>query len=102
MQLSLRTEYLSVGKMNKNLSLVSRNVTINGHRTSLRMERETWDALREICLREDQTIHQVCSLVEERREVSNRTSAVRAFIIKYYRSAATEAGHRGAGHGNHG
>lgn len=75
-------------------------MTINGHRTSIRMERETWDALWEICQRENQTIHQVCTKVEEGRKVSNRTSAVRAFIIKYYRAAATEAGHKGAGHGN--
>ncbi|NQU57503.1 MAG: ribbon-helix-helix domain-containing protein [Rhodospirillales bacterium] len=87
--------------MDKKHSLVSRNVTINGHRTSLRMEGETWDALAEICKREEQSIHQVCTMVEERRKVSNRTSAVRAFIIKYYRAAATEAGHKGAGHGNH-
>lgn len=86
--------------MHKNNSLVSRNVTISGRRTSLRMEKETWDALEEICKREGQTIHQVCTMVEERRNVSNRTSAVRAFIIAYYRVAATEAGHQKAGHGS--
>lgn len=85
--------------MNKNLSLVSRNVTISGRRTSLRMEQETWDALAEICKRENMSIHQVCTMIEERRSVSNRTSAVRAFIIAYYRAAATEAGHQKAGHG---
>lgn len=85
--------------MSNNHSLISRNVTINGHRTSLRMEHETWDALAEICTREDQSIHQLCSQVEKRRKVSNRTSAVRAFIINYYRAAATEDGHQDAGHG---
>ena len=85
--------------MNKNLSLVSRNVTINGRRTSLRMEQETWDALAEICKRENKSIHQICTMIEERRSVSNRTSAVRAFIIAYYRAAATESGHKKAGHG---
>ncbi len=86
--------------MKKNHSLVSRNVTIKGHRTSLRMERETWDALAEICQREDQSIHQVCTQVEESRKVTNRTSAVRAYVITYYRAAATEDGHQGAGHGS--
>lgn len=86
--------------MNKNHSLVSRNVTISGRRTSLRMEQETWDALGEVCKREGKSIHQICTLIEERRSVSNRTSAVRAFIIAYYRAAATEAGHQKAGHGN--
>lgn len=86
--------------MNKINSLVSRNVTISGRRTSLRMEQETWDALGEVCNREGKSIHEICTLVEERRSVSNRTSAVRAFIIAYYRAAATEQGHQKAGHGN--
>ncbi len=85
--------------MYKNHSLVSRNVTISGRRTSIRLERETWDALADICGRENKSIHQICTLIEERRNVSNRTSAVRAFIIAYFRAAATEAGHQKAGHG---
>jgi len=85
--------------MDNNLSLVSRNVTIDGHRTSLRMEQETWDALGEICLREGKSIHQICTMIEKQRRVSNRTSAVRAFIIGYYREASTDTGHSMAGHG---
>jgi len=40
-------------------TLVSRNVVISGRRTSVRLEPEMWDALREICQRERSTIHQV-------------------------------------------
>ncbi len=80
-------------------SLISRNVTIKGRRTSLRLEHEAWDALEEICLREGKSIHQVCTMVEKRRSISNRTAAVRAFILIYYMAAATEAGHLKAGHG---
>jgi len=86
--------------MDNNNSLVGRNVTIGGRRTSLRMEQEIWDALAEICKRESKTIHQICTMIEERRSVSNRTSAVRAFIIAYFRVAATETGHISAGHGS--
>jgi len=80
-------------------SLISRNVTINGRRTSLRMEREIWDALGEICAREEKNIHNICTQIENGRHNSNRTSAIRAFIISYYRRAATDEGHRKAGHG---
>jgi predicted DNA-binding ribbon-helix-helix protein len=86
--------------MSKQVSLVSRNVTISGRRTSLRLESETWRALEEICTREGKNFHEVCTMIEERRSVSNRTSAVRSFIIDYYRVAATETGHAKAGHGN--
>ncbi len=80
-------------------SLISRNVTIGGRRTSLRLEHEAWDALGEICRREGKSVHEVCSHVEEKRKVANRTSAVRSYIISYYREAATDDGHQEAGHG---
>ncbi|MHA1598122.1 MAG: ribbon-helix-helix domain-containing protein [Alphaproteobacteria bacterium] len=85
--------------MNRKSSLVSRNVTINGRRTSLRMEKSIWDALGEICQREAVGIHDLCTLIDNHRHITNRTSAIRAFIVAYYRAAATEDGHRRAGHG---
>lgn len=68
--------------------LVSRNVTVNGHRTSLRLEVETWDALDEICRLEGLTVHQFCSRVEGQRNGLGRTSAVRVHIVNYFRNAA--------------
>lgn len=80
--------------------LVSRNVTIAGHRTSLRLEDRMWDALAEICERESASIHELCTAIDSRRRCPNRTSAVRAFIVDYFRAAATGPGHSRAGHGN--
>ena len=78
-----------------------KNVTIGGHRTSLCLEMEIWDALAEACRREGLTVHQLCSLIDERRLGNSRTSAVRAFVVNYFRDAATESGHLVAGHGQH-
>ncbi len=80
-------------------ALASRNVTIDGHRTSLRLEDDVWDALVEICRRQDCTVHDICTEVERERMGSNRTSAVRTFVLNYFRSASTGSGHAGAGHG---
>lgn len=79
--------------------LQSRNVTVDGHRTSLRLETDVWDALDEICTRESLSVHEVCTLVEQRRTGSSRTAAVRAFILGYFRDAASDTGHSRAGHG---
>lgn len=68
--------------------LISRNVTIDGRRTSIRLEEEMWAAFDEICHREGLTAHALCSLIEKKRLNSNRTSAVRAYIVLYYRLAA--------------
>jgi len=79
--------------------LQSRNVTIAGHRTSVRLEGDTWSALEEICQREQKTIHEITTLIENQRSDSSRTAAVRAYILNYFRAAATDAGHSQAGHG---
>lgn len=82
-------------------SLISRNVTVSGRRTSVRLEQEMWNALRDIARREKCTIHDICSLVDLRRSVSTSlTAAIRVFLMLYYRAAATEEGHRRAGHGS--
>ncbi len=79
---------------------VMRNVTVSGRRTSIRLDPEMWDAFREICRREGRTIHEICSMVDQRRQGSSLTAALRVFIMLYFRAAATEDGHAGAGHGN--
>lgn len=79
--------------------LISRNVTINGWRTSLRLENEIWEAVSEICEHENVTVHQLFTLVDGRRGRSSRTSAIRAFIVAYFRNASTDKGHFKAGHG---
>ena len=80
--------------------LVSGNVTISGHRTSIRLDPEMWDGYEEICRREGCTIHEICSMVDQRRQGSSLTAALRVFIMLYFRAAATEDGHVEAGHGN--
>jgi predicted DNA-binding ribbon-helix-helix protein len=88
---------VSVAKLEP--SSISRNVTIQGHRTSLRLQKEMWDAIDEICRRERLSIHQLCSRIAERRGERSLTSEVRVYAIGYFRSAANDEGHLRAGHG---
>jgi len=80
-------------------TLLNRNVTIAGRRTSMKLEPEMWDALDEVCRRERLTLHQVCTAVAERHRGNNLTAAMRVFVLSYFRTAATEQGHSIAGHG---
>lgn len=82
-------------------SLISRNITVMGHRTSMRLEPAMWDALIEICRREKLTIHQLCDIVCERKPAETSfTAAMRVFAMSYFRAASTEDGHSKAGHGS--
>ncbi len=79
--------------------LVNRNVVAGRGRTSMRLEPELWEALAEICARERQDISRLVRQIEDVEHNGGRTSAVRVFVLQYFRAAATEPGHERAGHG---
>jgi predicted DNA-binding ribbon-helix-helix protein len=79
-------------------TLRSGNVTVAGRRTSIRLEPAMWQALREISAREGKTMHALVTEIEHRRAQSSLTAAIRVYLLDYFRAAATEEGHRRAGH----
>jgi predicted DNA-binding ribbon-helix-helix protein len=79
--------------------LVQRNIAIGSHRTTVRLEPAMWDALDEICEREELTLNELCERIAGRRSASSLTAAVRVFVMSYFRAAATEEGHARTGHG---
>jgi len=77
-----------------------RNIVVSGRRTSVRLEPEMWDGLGEICRRERSTVHHVCTMVSiQKLEATSLTAAIRVFVMRYFRLAATEEGHAKSGHG---
>jgi predicted DNA-binding ribbon-helix-helix protein len=80
-------------------TLVNRNIVAERGRTSMRLEPELWDALAEICRRERVSPSELCRRIERAGIPGGRTSAMRVYILRYFRAAATEAGHELAGHG---
>jgi predicted DNA-binding ribbon-helix-helix protein len=80
--------------------LINRNVVAGRGRTSMRLEPELWDALLEICQREGQDISRLVRQIEAAGHSGGRTSAVRVFVVQYFRAAASEAGHEAARHGS--
>lgn len=82
-------------------TLVSRNITVLGKRTSVRLEPEMWRELKGISIRESCTIHDLCTLISLRKSPqTSLTAAIRVFLMLYFRAATTEDGHKKAGHGN--
>ena len=79
--------------------LISGNVRVAGRRTSIRLEPALWEALREICAREAKTVHDLVTDIARQRTQSTLTASVRVYLMTYFKTAATEDGHRRAGHG---
>jgi predicted DNA-binding ribbon-helix-helix protein len=96
-------ESSSEKRLRQNSSLVSRNVTIAGRRTSVRLEPEMWSALMDVCRRERASMHKICTAVADHKPAdTSLTAAIRVFIMAYFRAAATEDGHVKAAHGQGG
>jgi predicted DNA-binding ribbon-helix-helix protein len=68
--------------------LVNRNVQGAGTRISMRLEPEMWDAFRDICVREEISGEELVKRALLSRPNAGRTSAVRVFILMYYRVAS--------------
>ncbi len=75
-------------------TLVNRNVTVAGHRTSVRLEPTMWDALLQICRLENKPMNLLVTQIEQNRIESSLTAAIRVYLMSYFRSAARFDGHR--------
>ena len=62
-----------------------KTVMVNGRRTSVRLLRQTWVYINEICMNENTTIHYLCSRLDQERGRMGLSTAVRMFALTYYR-----------------
>lgn len=63
------------------------SLTLRGHRTSVSLEEEFWQAFRAIAAERGLTINQLAVEVDEAREGEvGLASAIRVFVLRHYRS----------------
>jgi len=63
------------------------SLTLKGHRTSVSLEDEFWDAFREIAAARGQPINVLAAEIDASRGLDNGlASAIRLFILRHYRS----------------
>jgi predicted DNA-binding ribbon-helix-helix protein len=90
-----------VGAKSASRSLPSRNIVVDGKRTSVRLDAFHLRALYDAAERERISVNELCTLIQERGRLRGYTltAAIRIHIMSYFQSAATDEGHRLAGHG---
>lgn len=67
-------------------SIIKRSVVVDGHKTSVSLEDAFWNALKEIANGRDMTLSQLINAIDgDRRHGSNLSSAIRLFVLGYYR-----------------
>tara|TARA_B100000676_G_C17485537_1_gene535608 strand:+ start:230 stop:523 length:294 start_codon:yes stop_codon:yes gene_type:complete len=62
------------------LEMKKRSVVISGHRTSVSLENAFWYALKEIATRNEQTVNQLVSEIDDGR-TGNLSSAIRVYVF---------------------
>ena len=65
-----------------------KNVFVGPRRTSVSLEIQVWDALDDVCFREEVTLDEICSDINRRRLSSSMSSSLRMFLLIYYRYMA--------------
>jgi predicted DNA-binding ribbon-helix-helix protein len=66
--------------------VVKRSIIIAGHKTSISLEDQFWDALREIATARGTPVGTLVSSIDVDREHNNLSSAIRLFVLDHYRA----------------
>jgi len=69
----------------KNSSVIKRSVIRNGHKSSISLEDQFWDALREIADDKQVAISTLVATIDHSRTTSNLSSAIRVFVLDHFR-----------------
>lgn len=71
-----------------------RNVRIHGQRTSMRLEGRFWSALAEIAVSTGVSVPALCERILRSAHRGNRTSAIRVFVLEWFRQARSRTRRR--------
>jgi predicted DNA-binding ribbon-helix-helix protein len=66
-------------------SIVKRSIVVDGHNTSVSLEDEFWNSLREIAKERGESLTHVVGSIDANRDVANLSSAIRLFILRFYK-----------------
>jgi predicted DNA-binding ribbon-helix-helix protein len=67
-------------------TVIKRSIALNGQRTSISLEDAFWSTLKDIAYERRVTLsHLVASINSNRRQVTNLSSAIRLFVLEFYK-----------------
>ena len=66
-------------------SVSKRSIVIAGHKTSVSLEDEFWNSLKEIAHERNVTLAELVAMIDGNRNHANLSSAIRLFVLGVYR-----------------
>jgi predicted DNA-binding ribbon-helix-helix protein len=71
--------------------VVKRSIVIAGHKTSVSLEDAFWNGLKEIAVSRNVALSDLVSSIDKERKHGNLSSAIRLFVLDYYRGQNNHA-----------
>ncbi len=71
--------------------MIKRSLTLAGHRTSLALEAQFWEALEEMAAQNSLSMIELLSRIDAQRSTSNMSSAVRLAVLSHFRQRDSHA-----------
>ena len=75
---------------------IKRSIVRNGQKTSVSLEKEFWEALREIASSQNAKLTTLVQQIDENRQGSNLSSAIRVFVFNHMRAKYEDKKQAGA------
>ena len=66
-------------------AVIKHSVVIAGRKTSISLEDAFWKSLGEIAESRDETLYQLITSIDAKRQFANLSSAIRLFVLEFYR-----------------
>jgi predicted DNA-binding ribbon-helix-helix protein len=70
--------------------IAKRSIVVNGHKSSVSLEDEFWTALKVMAGKRFMTLQELVTAIDKQRQHSNLSSAIRLFVLDFYRSRASD------------
>jgi predicted DNA-binding ribbon-helix-helix protein len=71
-----------------NSAVLKRSIVIGGHKTSVSLEQEFWNDVKEISGERGKTLSELISEIDGSRRQGNLSSAIRLFVLDHFRTGA--------------
>lgn len=65
-------------------TILKRSIVIDGHKTSVSLEDAFWDELKKIAFTQQATLSELVEGIDETRQQSNLSSAIRLFVLERF------------------
>jgi predicted DNA-binding ribbon-helix-helix protein len=72
-------------------AIIKRSIILDGHKTSVSLENEFWEGLREIAERNRTNISALVRQIDHERKNGNLSSAIRVYVFNQFRARAMAA-----------